>query len=66
MAVTFKEGAIHITDLGVTLRTLMAVAADNQIPGKRVYNIAYTDGVVIGSVRIKQTGTNGKRKDPKL
>lgn len=49
-----KDGIIHVEDTGVTLRTLLQVANDNQVPGKRVYKIAYTNGIVIGSVRIRQ------------
>ena len=44
--VMFSQGVIHVEDLGVTLRTLLKVAADNKLPGKRIYKVAYKDGML--------------------
>ena len=50
--ITCTDGIITVEDLGVTLRTLLAVAADHAVQGKRVYKVSYKR-VVIGSVRIR-------------
>lgn len=49
------SGGIHITDIGVTLRTLLAVAAEGyKEHPKRVWRIAYGDNnEIVGSVRIR-------------
>jgi hypothetical protein len=50
-----NTATIHIEDIGVTVRTLLAVAADGyKVNPKRVWKISYGDSnVVIGSVRIR-------------
>lgn len=58
-AVTLK-----VPDIGVTLRTLLACAAQGyKTTPKRVWKIVYGDGnVVIGSVRIKNQDFIKKEK----
>lgn len=47
------EGVLTIPDLGVTLRTLLAVASNGySLSGRRTWKIDYKS-VVIGSVRVK-------------
>ena len=48
------EGTIDIPHLGITLRVLLAAAAENAIEGKRQYPVRYKN-VVIAKVRIKGT-----------
>lgn len=54
---------IHITDIGVTLRTLLAVAADGlKTSGTRKWSIMYR-GVKIGQVQVKdQEYKDAKRR----
>jgi hypothetical protein len=47
-----EDGTIPVPHLGFTLRTLLAVAADNAIEGKRQYSVTYK-GAIICKVRIK-------------
>jgi hypothetical protein len=50
-----ENGTLKVPDIGVTLRTLLACAAEgSKTRPKRVWKIIYTDSnIVIGSVRIK-------------
>ena len=51
-----NNGTLKVPDLGVTLRTLLACAAEGaKTKPRRSWKILYTEhDVVIGSVRIKQ------------
>ena len=55
---------LKVPDIGVTLRTLLACAAQGyRTTPKRVWKIVYGDGnVVIGSVRIKNQDFIKKEK----
>lgn len=47
---------VHLTDLGVTLRTLLAVAAGGyEVSKRRTWTLIYKDAV-IGKVRVATTG----------
>jgi hypothetical protein len=50
-----EAGTLKVPDIGVTLRTLLACAAEGyKTRPKRVWKILYTENnVVVGSVRIK-------------
>lgn len=61
MSVTIntKEATLTVPDIGVTLRTLLACAAEGyKTTPKRVWKVLYgvEHPVVIGSVRIKNKG----------
>jgi len=64
-----QEGYIEITDLGVTLRTLLAVAAQGyQTQQRRKWSIKYK-GAVIGWLQVKDDHlrlVKGKRRDVNL
>lgn len=67
MATTLhQEGYIEVTDLGVTLRTLLAVAADGyKVRQRRKWSVRYK-GAVIGWLQIKDDHlklVKGKRND---
>lgn len=48
-----EAATLHVPHIGITLRTLLAVAADGyKANPRRTWKVAY-QGTVIGSVRIK-------------
>ena len=51
VTVDTAEGVMDIPHIGITLRTLLAVAANTKVR-RRVWKVRYK-GTVIGSVRIK-------------
>lgn len=56
-----EAGTLEIPDIGVTLRTLLACAARGaKDRPRRRWNIVYS-GVVVGSVRIKDTPMTKKK-----
>ena len=56
---SIEEATLNITDIGVTLRTLLGCAAEGYKSNpKRVWKIRYCD-TVIGSVRLKTNNLKG-------
>jgi len=59
VTVNTLEGALYVPHIGISLRTLLAVASDNyKFTRRRTWKVIYAN-TVIGNVRIKDTHLKG-------
>lgn len=59
-----NKGELSITDMGVTIRTLLGFAAKGyDLTSRRTWKVVY-NGVQIGSVQVRNKDTKGKVNDP--